>query len=264
MMGFSLEAFVELCLLSLVLIVGGVLWIRDARSREGAGTRYIPLGRAAVAMGILVDPFTVRVSVNYGTFHAALVIGGLAIGLMVVQRNLRRATDQVSEMAFGEFALKWVWVAAIAQDALIWVSFQGFGMRVFKTQPLLLAISIVLQSVLGLVVLTAVSGEAVGRLNAIRQVFLGWSSAMAFMALGMAVGLSGGSWWSFLAHAGSIMSVGTDQQVAASILVILGGAPWFIVGALRLGYFIDYEGESFAVKGRRMGRSVRIERPRES
>jgi len=263
MIGLSLGAFIELCLLSLLLIVGGILWISETRSRGEEGMKYLPFARATVALGVLVNPITVRASIDYGSFHAVLVVVGLFIGLAVLGRKLFRATDSVRQMPFGEFALKWVWVAAVVQDVFVWITFQGFSMRLFQIQPLLLALSVVLQSALGLVVLIAVSGEAAGRLNAIRQVFLGWTSAMAFMTLGMAIGLSGGTWWSFLAHAGAIMSVPTDQQIAAAVLVILGGAPWFIVGALRLGYFIDYEGESFAVKGRRMGRSVRINPPRE-
>jgi hypothetical protein len=244
-------------LISVLLAVGGFMALRssnDLKRKMGAGT---------LVLAVLVLPMLWHLEFAFASSHAALVVlATLWIPLLVFGKSLTSGSESLE--AKGHWATRligWVWPLVVVQDILLWLGFQGFFVRLGVNQPLVLVAEIIAQAVVGTLVLYLLSGDGRPRLGYIKQVFVAWSSAMVTMGLGISLGLSG-PWFGFYSHAAESGALVVDQQLAAAIFVILGGAPWFIVGALRLKLFLDIDekedkGRIPNVPGVRIGRSVR-------
>ncbi len=243
--------------LSIALAAAG-LWI--AVKAAAPMSRRVGLGVAAV--GVILNPWFVSWSTGLSSVHAALVVGAsLWVPLVVFQRMLRKAHDRIGERGrLSRLGLRFVWVFVALQDLLLFIGFQGVFVHAAFNSPLLLEAEILGEVAVGFVVVYLLSGDGRPSLGHIKQVFIAWSSSMVTMTLGVSLGLSG-AWFAFFRQRALPVGLEVDQQIAAAILVVLGGAPWFILGAQKLGLWLDAEEReergSLRAPTSRIGRSVR-------
>ncbi len=242
---------------ALALVVIGS-WVA-ARSATVVKRR---VGGGLAAVGLILNPWFVSWATGLSSVHAALVVGAsLWVPLVVFQRMLRKAHDRIGERGrFGRFGLRLVWVFVIVQDLLLYAGFQGVFVHAAFNAPLLLDAEILGEVAAGFAVVYLLSGDGRPSLGHIKQVFISWSSSMVIMTLGVSLGLSG-AWFAFFRQRPLPVGLEVDQQIAAAILVVLGGAPWFILGAQKLGLWLDTEEREdrglFRAPTSRIGRSVR-------
>ncbi|MHB8189137.1 MAG: hypothetical protein ACYDHP_01670 [Ferrimicrobium sp.] len=252
--------------LSLLSIAFGMVLYRRYRNSQGhADVIGRRAGIAAVVAGIVIDPWSVALATRYASVHALMtVIVALALALMVSGSLLFRVSGRIDERGrWARLALRGVWGLVFVQDILLWLSFQGFFVRDAERAPALLGVVMFAQTAVGVATVYVLSGDGRPSLGFIKQVFVSWSSAMVVMSLGMSLGLSG-LWFGFYKSQGRSLSVIADQQIAAAIFVIFGGAPWFILGALRMKLWLEHEeedrGGGIELPVQRLGRSVRSNR----
>lgn len=229
-----------------------------------AGTLRAPHGRlglAVVVVGLVTDPWLVSLAAEWLWLHALVVVAGsLWVGVVAFAPELLFRHERIADRGrLGQLALAWVWPLVVVQDVLLWVGFQDGFESAARRDPVVLAVLLVAEACVGLSVIYVLSGDGRPKVTHIRQVFIAWSSAMVIMALGVSLGLSG-PWFGFYASSAAAQHREVEQQLAAAIFVILGGAPWFIIGTQKMRLWLESEErESWFTRPRvRVGRSVRL------
>jgi hypothetical protein len=257
-------SFVIVSFLSLFCLVKGVLIVREAGSVRGIKGR---LGLAIVALGVLMDPFAVDYAARSLWFHSLLlVIVSLWLILVVLSKEVIRGIDQIKDRGrYAVMGLQWVWGIVVLQDILLWVGFQLGFEHLAVRDPIVLALLTYLEVATSGAVLYLLSGDGRPRVTHVRQVIIAWSSAMVIMALGVSLGLSG-AWFGFLAGSAAALHQVTEQQISAAIIVLLGGAPWFLIGTQKMRLWLESEESEpivgFASPVQRFGRSVKVNQVR--
>lgn len=257
-------SFVIVSLLSLACLAKGLLIIREAGSLRGIKGR---LGLAVAALGILMDPFAIDYASHSLWFHSLLlVIVSLWLILVVLSKEVIRGVDHLKDRGrFAVWGLKWVWGIVVLQDILLWVGFQVGFEKLSARDPFVLALLTYVEVAASAAVVYLLSGDGRPRVTHVRQVIIAWSSAMVIMSLGVSLGLSG-PWFGFLAGTAAALHQVTEQQVAAAIFVILGGAPWFLIGTQKMRLWLESEDREsvvgFASPVQRFGRSVKVNQAR--
>lgn len=244
-------------LLSLSVIVAGVVVMRRGRSVMGRRSGWV-----VVALGIASNPLLMVVSGRFVAVHALVSVVVLALPLVLFWQELTQSDEPLER--FGRlvaWTVRWVWLVAVVDDVLVLGQFEGFWQSAIHTVPLLGTVTVVVQGGAAAFAMTVLMGDGRPRITHIRQVVVAWTSAMVIMGVGIAMGLAPGTWYGYLVRRDGLLGAMTDQQVAAAILVIGGGAVWFVLGAQKMRLWLDAE-ERDGLKGRltggvRIGRSVR-------
>jgi hypothetical protein len=240
-----------------VIVLGGAMVLRAGTLRAPRGR----LGLAVLAVGVLTDPWLLEVAARWLWVHAVVVVvGSLWVGVAAFAPELLYRHERIADRGrLGQLALAWIWPLVVVQDVLLWVGFQDGFEHAARRDPVWLALLLVAEAAVGLTVIYVLSGDGHPRVSHIRQVFIAWSSAMVIMALGVSLGLSG-PWFGFYATSAAALHQEAEQQLAAAIFVILGGAPWFLIGTQKMRLWLESEErESWFSRPRfRVGRSVRI------
>ncbi|WP_276939260.1 hypothetical protein [Ferrimicrobium acidiphilum] len=257
-------SFVIVSLLSLSCLLKGGLIIRQAGGIRGIKGR---LGLSIVALGVLMDPFAVDYAARSLWFHSLLlVVASLWLILVVLSKEVIRGVDLIKDRGrFAVLGLQWVWGLVVLQDILLWVGFQVGFERLALREPFVLALLTYVEAAVSGVVVYLLSGDGRPRVTHVRQVIIAWSSAMVVMSLGVSLGLSG-PWFGFLAGSAAALHQMTEQQIAAAIFVILGGAPWFVIGTQKMRLWLEAEEREpvggFIAPVQRFGRSVKVNQVR--
>ena len=252
----------EISVLFLSLAVMGA-GLALARSRLVARRR---LGIGIAIAGVLVNPWSVGFASRSIWFHSLLVVvASLWCGVIVFFRELMSGRDRVEDRGrIAKAGLRWIWALVVLQDVLLWLGFQGSFEAASTRDPVLMSLLTLVEAAVGILVIYLLSGDGRPRVTHIRQVLIAWSSAMVIMGLGVSLGLSG-PWFGFYAHSPAALHLQVEQQVAAALFVILGGAPWFLIGTRKMGHWLDAEereGSSrLRAPGLKMGSSVKVRAP---
>ncbi|WP_298209333.1 hypothetical protein [Ferrimicrobium sp.] len=257
-------SFVVDTLLSLLCVLGGLYVVRRAGGVRGMGGR---LGVAVLALGVLMNPFSVAYATHSLWFHSLLlVIVSLWLILVVLSKEVIRGIDRIRDRGrWAVVGLRWVWGLVALQDVLLWVGFQDGFEHAATSDPLLLALLTYVEVFVTGVVVYLLSGDGRPQVTHVRQVIIAWSSAMVTMALGVSLGLSG-PWFGFVSASAAALHQEAEQQIAAVIFVILGGAPWFLIGTQKMRLWLESEEResvvSFVSPVHRFGRSVKVNQVR--
>ncbi|MCL5973000.1 MAG: hypothetical protein ACYCWN_00130 [Ferrimicrobium sp.] len=253
-------SFVVIGCLSFACIVGGLLRARSVGGFHGLQGR---LALAVVVLGLLMDPIAVDFATRSLWFHALLlVVVSLWLILVVLSKEVIRGIDRIGDRGrLAELGLRWVWGIVVVQDVLLWVGFQDGFERFALRDPVALALLIYAEVAASGAVVFLLSGDGRPRVTHVRQVIIAWSSAMVVMSLGVSLGLSG-PWFGFVASSAAALHQQVEQQISAAIFVILGGAPWFLIGTQKMRLWLESEEResvvSFASPVQRFGRSVKV------
>ncbi len=257
-------SFVIVSLLSLSCLVKGGLIVREAGGIRGIRGR---LGLAIVALGVIMDPFAIDYAARSLWFHSLLlVVAALWLILVVLSQEVIRGIDHIKDRGrLAVLGLQWVWGIVVLQDILLWVGFQVGFERLAVREPIVLALLTYVEVATSGAVVYLLSGDGRPRVTHVRQVIIAWSSAMVIMALGVSLGLSG-PWFGFLSGSAAALHQVTEQQISAAIIVILGGAPWFLIGTQKMRLWLESEEREpvvgFASPVQRFGRSVKVNQVR--
>jgi hypothetical protein len=251
---------IAVSILSLACVVIGLV-----RARRNGGFHGIQgrLALAIVALGVLMDPFAVDYAARSLWFHSLLLVFvSLWLALVVLSKEVIRGIDRLRDRGrFAEFGLRWVWGFVVLQDVLLWVGFQDGFEHVALRDPIVLAVLTYVEVLVSATVIFLLSGDGRPNVTHVRQVIIAWSSAMVVMALGVSLGLSG-PWFGFVSASAAALHQETEQQIAAVIFVILGGAPWFLIGTQKMRLWLESEDReavvSFSAPMQRFGRSVKV------
>lgn len=251
-------------LFSLSCVIAGLYLVRRAGSVRGIRGR---LGLAVLALGVLMNPASIDFATRSLWFHSLLlVLVSLWLILVVLSKEVIRGIDRIKDRGrWAVLGLQWVWGLVVLQDILLWVGFQDGFERAAVNDPLLLAVLIYLEVAASGAIIYVLSGDGRPRVTHVRQVIIAWSSAMVIMALGVSLGLSG-PWFGFVSASAAALHQEAEQQIAAVIFVILGGAPWFLIGTQKMRLWLESEEReavvSFASPVQRFGRSVKVNQVR--
>lgn len=220
------------------------------------------VGWVVVALGLVANPLLMVASAAVVAVHALVSIVVLAVPLALFWHELTQSDEPLAGRGpLVAWAVRWVWLVAVADDLLVVGQFEGFWQSWIHAVPVVGTATLLAQGTAGALSMAVLMGDGRPQITHIRQVIVAWTSAMVIMGVGIAMGLAPGTWYGYLVHQDGILGAMTDQQIAAAILVIGGGAVWFVLGAQKMKLWLDAE-ERDGLKGRltggvRIGRSVR-------
>jgi hypothetical protein len=214
-----------------------------------------------------MNPFVIDFAARSLWFHSlVVVVVTLWLALVVLSKEVIHGVDRLRERGrFALLGLRWVWGLVVIQDVLLWAGFQVSFEDVASKDPLLLAVLLYVEVAVSASVVFLLSGDGRPQVTHVRQVIIAWSSAMVVMSLGVSLGLSG-PWFGFLSSSAAALHRQVEQQIAAAILVILGGAPWFLIGTQKMRLWLESEDREvligFASPTQRFGHSVKVNQVR--
>jgi hypothetical protein len=239
-------------------VIGSGLWYR---SQAGGGFER-RLGTGLVVLGVLANPAFSVLAGDIAAVHAVLAVGVLAIPLFLFWNELTQTHDPLARLGrLTAITVPWVWGFAVLNDLVVFGEFEGFWQRAWHTDAAVGTVTLMVQGITGFLVMSVLMGDGRPALTHVRQVVVAWTSAMLIMGVGIAMGLAPGTWYGYLVHSEGYLGAMTDQQIAAAVLLLGGGAVWFILGAQKMKLWLDAEerdGRRGGLsRGLRIGRSVR-------